>query len=98
MSLRENAILTIFGTTDLAGNVIPKYTKGWGGTKGDMPEMEILTAEEEIVPNGMWVVNVKARGGIPVDHTYQQKNMYVYIHIICIFTSQEPDDTLITMV
>ena len=31
-------------------NMVPKYKEGWGGTRGNTPEMDILTAGEEIVP------------------------------------------------
>ena len=56
-----------------------QYSKGWAGTRGNNPGMDILTAGEEIVPKFDVVVKVEVRGeeGTPVKHTYQQKNMYI---------------------
>ena len=49
--LGENAILTNFAAKILAGKYGTKICKrGWGGTKGNIPGMDMLTAGEEIVP------------------------------------------------
>ena len=30
--------------------MVPKYAKGWGGSRGNTPEVDILTPGKEIVP------------------------------------------------
>ena len=59
--------------------MVEKYAKGWGGTWGNTPGMDILNAGEGIVPKLDMGCDGGSlgEGGTPVAHTYQQKNMYI---------------------
>ena len=72
-------MLTHFGVKLLAGNMAPKYVKGWGVQVGTPLEWTYLLLEKKLCQNWMWVVKVEVRGGgTHVEHTNRRECIFLF--------------------